>query len=1012
MVSPVAGANLLSFYQGQTALGLLTSSSSGSSSSSAGSTSTNTLLNYLTNKEGLSSSSSSSAAKNAPIAPWNSQSAVPTVNQAVMNALGGAPFVDPSSAKLSAPGGVSAGDYKGLFALYQGLNTLNDLATTAAAAATSSASSSLSNIPNAQLQASFSAGMNQVQNYLSNAPFNAFNLTAGKVSTSAQSTVGIPNGAYQTYTTGIIGTGDESSPLKALQGPVQFTITVTPKYGSTPTGNIISTPNGNRPEYVATPVAVNIDLSNMGSRPRTIDNVVNYINTQLKAAKVNTSFSAANLGKAPVTTTLAGKTTTTNTGDPQWGLTVNGNSNENVSFSAPVTGAAVYVGMSTGGATTFAPPSSSSSSSAASSTSTTTTTPTGEQLLKLQTTPTAPQQTGSTLPVGGVFAKNLPSGVTSVQASATASDGSVYVLADASGTIGTTPVPGTQGVALLKYDPAGKLLYTKVLPGEQNATGFSLAVSSNGSVAIAGTNTTDPSVSLSGIPTLSTTSAFVQVYDSTGAPTFSQTVPTLGGASAASGVAFGADGSVYLSGATTGSVGNQIEQGSSDEFIQGFDKTGKATFTTQYGAKGGVNSSAGMAFDPSTGTLYTAGTENGKAVVRSFALNGSLKPTPVNTRILGSATNVVGIGLAGGQVVVAGNVTTKTINAANVASPYTGVGDGFIMSMATSLTAQPSDTVTYIGQAGATTTATALTVSGGQAYLTGTVANDPHSLAAHNATEGFVSGIDATTGAITYSSKFPGANGQATPTAISVAATGSSVLDQLGLPQGPVNAANSSLITAATPIKAGSSFYVRTSPGGPQAKLTITATDTLTTLANKLNLVLNGQGTASVVAIGANSQLSIQPISGGYIELDPQLAANQTAFTDLNSSNTDVLSGLGLPSGVIRTVNTINGLTDINQLREYGLNLPTNLNLSTAANAQHASNAIQASMFAVQKAYQDLVSPPTRASEQAAAQQSSGGSVPAYLTAQIANYAAGLQRLTAGQNTSSSSNSGGILSLF
>jgi hypothetical protein len=70
-------------------------------------------------------------------------------------------------------------------------------------------------------------------------------------------------------------------------------------------------------------------------------------------------------------------------------------------------------------------------------------------------------------------------------------------------------------------------------------------------------------------------------------------------------------------------------------------------------------------------------------------------------------------------------------------------------------------------------------------------------------------------------------------------------------------------------------------------------------------------------------------------------------------------------------------------------------------------------MFAVQQAYKDLVSPPTRASEEAAKQQATGGSVPAYLTAEIANYSAGLQRLTAGQNTSSSSSgSGSILSLF
>jgi len=985
MVSPVSGANLLSFYQGQTALGLLTSSGTSSGSNSGSATSAATLLNFLTNKEGISSSSSSSAAKNAPIAPWKSSSAVPSVSTAVQNAVSGAPFVDPSSAKLSAPAGVSSSDYQGLFALYQGLNTLNDLATTAAAAGTASASANLAHIPNSQLQASFSSGMKQIQNYLSNDPFSEFNLTAGKVSTTAQSTVGIPNGIYQTYTTGIIGTGDESAPLTALSGPVQFNIAVYNKI-------LKSTQN------------INIDLSNLGSRPRTIDNVVNYINSQLTAAKVQTKFTAANLGKAPVTTTVAGKTTTTNTGDPQWGLTINGSSTEQVSFSAPATGAAVYVGMGTGGATTFATPN---------STDTTTTTPTGEQLMKLQTIPTAPQQAGSTLPVGGVFAKNLPSGVTSVQASATAPDGSVYVLADASGTLGSTPVPGTQGVALLKYDSAGKLLYTKVLPGEQNATGFSLAVNTDGSVAIAGTNTTDPSVSISGIPTQSTTSAFVQVYDSTGAPTFSQTAPALGGASAASGVAFGADGSVYLSGATTGSVGNQIEQGSADEFIQGFDKTGKATFTTQYGAKGGVNTSAGMVFDSSTGTLYTAGSENGKAVVRSFALNGILKPTPVATRTLGSATSVVGIGLAGGQIVVAGNVSTSTITVGAEAVPYAGVADGFVASISKDLTAQPGDTVTYLGQSGATQNATALAVSGGQAYVTGTVANDPHSLAANNATEGFVSGVDTTTGAITYSSKFPGANGQASPTAISVAASGSSVLDQLGLPQGPVNAANSSLITAATPIKAGSSFYVRTSPGGAQAKVTISATDTLTTLANKLNLVLGGQGKASVVAVGPNSQLAIKPNSGGYIELDAQLAANHTAFTDLHSSSADVLGALGLPSGVIRTVNTINGLTDVNQLREYGLNLPTNLNLSTAASAQHASNAIQAAMFAVQKAYQDLVSPPTRASEEAAKQKASGGTVPAYLTHEIANYSAGLQRLMAGQNTSSSSSgSGGILSLF
>jgi hypothetical protein len=1033
MVTPVAGSNLLTFYQGQAALTLLTGSSTSTTANGASTTSStnsSTLLSYLQQKEGISSSTSSSSTVKAPTAPWNSATGTatgtPTVSKAVQNAISGAPFVDPGSAKLDAPGGVSTSDYQNLFALYQGLNTLNDLATTAAGS--SSTSSSLSNITSAQLQSAFNSGIQQVQNFLSNAPFSEFNLVAGKVNTSEQSTVGIPNGTYQSYTTGVIGTGQEESPLKALQGNVQFTISVASKFATTS----IKKADGTTQTFTTPPTQINIDLSNMGSKPRTIDNVVNYINQQLSAAGVSTKFAVANLGDAPVTTTTNGKTTTTATGDPQWGFTINGGSSEIVSFSAPSTSTGLYVGMGTGGATTYA---TSSTSNSSSSTSNTTTTPTGEQILKLQTadnvTGTAPTLTtsaaNSALPVGGVFAKNLPDGVTSIQASATGSDGSVYMLANASGTLNGAPVPGTQGVALLKYDSAGKLLYSKVLAGEQDATGFSLAVDSSGDVAVAGTNTVPATVSSSGLTTAAaSTSAFVQVFDSTGAPSWSQTVPATGGISAASGVAFSPDGStVYLSGATTGSVGNQTPKGSSDEFIQGFmntvtkaqanagDKLGTPTFTTQYGATGGANTSSGMVVDPTTGTLYTAGIENGKAVVRSFSPNGTKAPTALATRSLGSADSLVGIGLSNGQIVVGGNVSHATINAATVAKPFAGVEDGFVASISTNLAAQPSDTVTYLGQSGVTLTATDMTIAGGQAYLTGTEANDPNSLAAANATEGFVTGVNLATGAVSSTTRLAGANGQATPTTIVAAGSGASVLDQLGLPTGTLNAATSGLIVGATPINAGDSFYVRTSPGGAQTQITISASDTLTTLTNKINNALGASGKATVVTVGSNSELSITPTdTSSFIELDSQAAANTVPYTQQNSgSGTDVLSALGLSSGVIRTVKTINGLTDVKQLREYGLDLPSNLNLTTAANAQHASNAIQAAMVQIKTAYQDLVTPPTMASEQAAQASSSGGSVPTYLTNEIANYQAGLSRLLANQSSSSSASTG-LASLF
>jgi hypothetical protein len=997
MVSSVTGSNLLSYYQGQTALSMLSAANSSSGSTSATTAANNAaLLNFLSSKAGIASASSStSASVRVPTAPWSPTVAPPNVSNAVQGAVNGTRFVDPSQAKLDAPAGVNAGDYQNLFALYQGLNTLNDIAQTAAAAGTSSASSSLSSLSNAQLQTAFTSGINQIQSFLSTAPFNAFNLTSGKVNTTAQSTVGVPNGAYQSYTTGIIGTGPEELPLKALKGDVQFTINIQNK-------------------FLKDPTTVNIDLSGMGSKPRTIDGVVNYINAQLAAAKVSTKFSVANLGNASVTSTVAGKTTTTK-GDPQWGFTIRGASAETVSFSAPSTAAAVYVSMGTGGAKTF-----NAKSTTADPTAPASTTPTGEQLMKLQTgnnvsgtPPTIIANAGDTtgLPVGGVYAKSLPEGVDSVQTSATAPDGSVYLLADVSGTLNNAPVQGSQGVALLKYDAAGKLLYTKQLAGLQNASGYSLAVNSDGGVAVAGTNTTNSTTSAGGLTTPGKTSAFVQVFDSSGAPSWSQTVPATGGASAASGVAFGSDGSVYLSGATTGSVGNQVVHGASDEFIQGFSKAGTATFTTQFGSSGS-NTSSGMAYDSGTNSLYTLGVESGKAVVRSFTLNGANKPTAAASRTLGSATSLVGIAVTNGQVVIGGNVSTATINVATVAKPYTGIGDGFIATLSTSLSAQASDTVTYLGKAGTTQTATALSVAGGQAYLTGTIANDPSSLASIGATEGFVAGVDTTNGAISFSSRFAGANGQAVPTAVTVSTTGTSVLDQLGLPQGTLNPQSSGLLTAAAAVKAGDSFYIRTAPGGPQTEITIRADDTLKTLANRMNLALHGAGAVTVQALGGTSQLSIKPNNtSDFIELDSQAASNGALSASASGNN--ALAALGLPAGVIRTVATINNLTDVSQLREYGLNLPANLNLRDATSAQHASNAIQAAMYAVKQAYQDLVKPPTMASEQAAAAQSNPGAVPAYLTAQIANYKAGLARLMSGQSSSaSSSGSGGILGLF
>jgi hypothetical protein len=389
-------------------------------------------------------------------------------------------------------------------------------------------------------------------------------------------------------------------------------------------------------------------------------------------------------------------------------------------------------------------------------------------------------------------------------------------------------------------------------------------------------------------------------------------------------------------------------------------------------------------------------------VVRSFALNGANMPTATGSQTLGQVLSVAGIGISGNQVLVGGTVVAPTIKAANVGQSFTGEQDSFVASVSASLTPSSSNNVTYMGVSGATETATGMAVAGGQAYLTGTIANDPSTLADAGATEGFVNGVDATSGAVTYTDRLAGSNGQSAPTAIAASATGTSALNLLGLPQGTINAAGSTLIVGNTAIQAGDSFYIRTSPGGPQTAITVGATDTLTTLTAKINAVLGSDGTAAVEPMGSTSELSITPTdTSSYIELDS--APSNPGLASVTNNSTDVLASLGLNAGVIRTVQTTNGLTNPSQLREYGLDLTSTMNLNSAASAQSAANTLNVAITTLKQAYQDLVSPPTLASEAAAKAAAQGGTAPAYLTSELANYQAGLQRLTGGSSSGSSS---------
>ena len=83
-------------------------------------------------------------------------------------------------------------------------------------------------------------------------------------------------------------------------------------------------------------------------------NVTNFINSQLQAAGLVTRFADADTPGTPQTIQVSGKPVTLPAGPDHWAWTINGDSIETASFSAPSTAAAVYVAQTAGNASGFA----------------------------------------------------------------------------------------------------------------------------------------------------------------------------------------------------------------------------------------------------------------------------------------------------------------------------------------------------------------------------------------------------------------------------------------------------------------------------------------------------------------------------------------------------------------------------------------------------------------------------------------------------------------------------------
>ncbi len=590
---------------------------------------------------------------------------------------------------------------------------------------------------------------------------------------------------------------------------------------------------------------------------------------------------------------------------------------------------------------------------------------------------TAPSANSSAWFPGRAFDVSVGGGakVATARSVATAADGSVYVLADLSDGSTTTDIKGARDVALLKYDSAGKLAFSEILGASQSASGFALAVSDDGKVAVAGS----VEGALSGTTAKGGTDSFVSMYDANGKELWT----ARRGASAndeALAVAFAPDGSVVVSGKTDSALSGQVSAGGADGYLRGYSASGLELFTRQFGTGGADAATALLVRDNGAGgiDIFTGGVENNRGVVRSFSYKTGTGFSVGSTRDLGyfykGAINA--LAADGSSLYVGGEIGADRLTLSNTARGAVAGQEGFVARIDADLTSTNLDRATYLGSA-QDDAVKSLAIVNGDVYAAGVTGGAIAGSGAAKSPLSFLTRL-GDDGDTEWMRTFTSAGGAVSLTSIAVDTGGASALDILGLPRGALATNDSGALTNRSALRVGDEFRIG-ADGRRLTTIRIGEKDTMATLVTAINRAVGSVGRAEIVKENGVERIKITPRNGQAIRIDS------------GRSDRDALPGLGLTQGIVATTDAGRGA-----LKTYGLGL-VGLKLDSAKNITSAKAEISAAISIIRQAYDSLLNPnakPLTDEEKALeARRQNMGSAPEYYSAQLANYQAALTRL-------------------
>lgn len=546
---------------------------------------------------------------------------------------------------------------------------------------------------------------------------------------------------------------------------------------------------------------------------------------------------------------------------------------------------------------------------------------------------------------------------TDAAAITTDAQGNSYILGTTRGDIGGIRSTGGDNLFLTKIDGSGNIVWQRGLGAGGSSSGAAVTIAANGDVVVAGTvNGTIAGVQADG-------DMVVARYSANGDEKFTSVLRSAG-ADSARAVAVGNDGSVFVAGRENGG----------DALVARIDGTGKVAERRTIDS-GGSDTINALAIG-SDGNVLALINSDGVASVRR--LGAAALTNELGSITLGRADARALVAGADGSIVV-GGAANEPLNGTQI----NGIGggrDGFVARIDAGL---GGASITYIGSA-SDDQVDSIAVTGTTIYAGGRTTGAVGAQLA-GATDGFIARIDKATGAIGGATQFGQAQTRTEPVRLAFAEHGAATVDALGFARGTINPGTSARLTTQTSLAAGD-FFTLIVDGGAARRVTITADDTMTTLAARINAIAGSGGSASAPRIAGQQALRIDAKSGHAI----QLLAGTTGQ--------DALFKLGLAPQRIETPLAKDAHAPaVAPGGAFGLALGEGLNLATAAGAKASLAAIKSALSVSQSAYRSLYWDDGKAKVADSVKNGQTGThSTARETAQLANYTAALKRLTGG----------------